>query len=92
MEISATITAAAASTSFASFNVTVSNNTAFNNYIDPDQNGGSGMMDDNAGGNSDGSATYVNYFYNNIAVGCTTAAPKLPSGGRRRAAVRTYGG
>ena len=66
---------------FASFNVTVANNTAFNNYIDPELNGGSGVIDDNAGGNADNGTTYLNYFYNNIAVSCTSATPKLSLGG-----------
>ena len=59
---------------FASFNVWVVNNSAFNNYINPDQNGGSGMVDDVNGGNVDNGAQYANHYYNNIAVSCTTAS------------------
>ena len=61
---------------FASYNVTVANNSAFNNYIDPEEANGSGMVDDNQGGNRDSNGTiYTNSFYNNIAVGCTSAFP-----------------
>jgi hypothetical protein len=58
-----------------SFNVTIANNTAFNNYIDPDEFGGAGSLTDNNGGNIDNGKTYSNYFYNNIAVNCTSAFP-----------------
>ena len=61
---------------FASYNVTVANNTSFNNYIDPEEVGGTGAIDDNAGGNTDSNGkTYVNSFYNNIAVNCTSSFP-----------------
>src|SRR5262249_19545119 len=60
---------------FASYNVTVVNNTAFNNYIDPELFAGSGSIDDNQGGNSDNGTIYRNYFFNNIAVNCTSAFP-----------------
>jgi hypothetical protein len=70
---------------FKSYNVTVANNTSFNNYIDPDLNyGGLGAIDDNAGGNTDGGVTYSNFFYNNIAVSCTSA---FPAGLNRNAAM-----
>jgi hypothetical protein len=61
---------------FASYNVYVVNNSAFNNYIDPEETAGTAMIDDNQGGNTDSSGvTYNNFFYNNIAVGCTSAFP-----------------
>jgi len=62
-----------------SYNVYIANNTVFNNYIDPDLAGSSGSTDDNSGGNTDtNGVTYVNYFYNNIAVSCTTSFPDVP--------------
>jgi len=62
-----------------SYNVYIANNTVFNNYIDPDLAGSSGSTDDNSGGNTDtNGVTYVNYFYNNIAVSCTTSFPNVP--------------
>jgi parallel beta-helix repeat protein len=64
---------------FASYNVTVANNTAFNNYLDPEERAGFGAIDDNEGGNTDSNGTtYVNYFYNNIGVSCTSAFPPAP--------------
>jgi hypothetical protein len=66
----------------ASYNVTIANNTSFNNYINPDQNGGLAEIDDNGGSNTDtNGVTYVNSFYNNIGVACTTSSPSLPDGG-----------
>ena len=61
---------------FASYNVFVANNTVFNNYLDPEEANGIGATDDNAGGNTDtNGVTYKNFFFNNIAVSCTTAFP-----------------
>jgi hypothetical protein len=57
-----------------SYNITMANNSSFNNYINPDQNGGSGMLDDLNGGNVENGTQYKNYFYNNIAVYCTSAS------------------
>jgi hypothetical protein len=64
-----------------SYNVMVANNTSFNNYLDREENGGAGAITDNAGGNSDNGVIYQNYFYNNIAVACTSAFPNPPLGG-----------
>jgi hypothetical protein len=58
-----------------SYNVTVANNTSFNNYIDPDRAAGFGMIDDNQGGNNDNGVIYTNSYYNNIAVACTSSFP-----------------
>ena len=66
---------------FKSYNVTVANNTSFNNYIDSEEMGGPGMIDDNYGGNNDKGVIYHNYYYNNIAVACTSAFPNPPLGG-----------